>query len=445
MKNCISISSLIPSFKKKINIPGDKSLSIRWILLASQAIGKSKAFNLLESEDVINAISSMKKLGVKIIKKNSFYEITGVGLNGFEHKNNIIIDAGNSGTFARLICGVLAGNEKRIKIVGDKSLSKRDFSRIVKPLKLFGVNIQTKNNKLPLTIQGSSHLRPIFYKENKGSAQVKSSILLASLNAPGETIIQSKPSRDHTEIMLKNCLNFPLKISKRKKFELIKLEGQKNYYGFDYKIPGDISSASFFIVLTILSKKSSLVLKNINFNKSRIGVIEVLKRMGAKLKILNTREYKGEKLADISVFSTENLNSINCPKSLNTKTIDEFLIIFLACAKAKGVSKFSGIQELRNKESDRLKIASNFLKSIGIKIKEEFDSLKIYGNPNLKIKKKIVVKNFLKDHRVFMMSCIAALTLGGKFIIHDKQSINSSFPSFLELLKKLGAKLKIYQ
>ena len=195
------------------------------------------------------------------------------------------------------------------------------------------------------------------------------------------------------------------------------------------------------MALTVLADKSSLKMKNINYNKSRIGIIEILKRMRAKIKISNIKNYKGEKVADISVTSSNNLIGIKCPKSLNTKTIDEFLIIFLVCAKAKGISKFVGIKELRQKESDRLRIASRFLKSIGIKVDEKFDSLKIYGNPDLKIKKQIIIKNFLKDHRVFMMSCVAALTLGGNFKIYDKNSVKSSFPNFLELLKKLGAKI----
>jgi len=441
MKNYLSINSLIPSFNKALNIPGDKSLSIRWVLLASQAIGKSKAYNLLESDDVISAIVSMRKLGVKILKKKDCYEINGVGLSGFSHKNNLNLDAGNSGTFARLLCGALAGNIMNVKVTGDPSLSKRDFSRVVKPLELFGISIKTTRNKMPITVRGSKFLRPIFYKEEKGSAQVKSAILLASLNTPGQTIVKSKISRNHTELMFKNCLNIPLKLKKYKNYEIIKVEGKTNYKGFNYNIPGDISSAAFFIALTILANKSSIKMKNVNYNKSRIGIIEILKKMKAKIKITNIKNYKGEKVADISVTSSKNLIGINCPKSLNTKSIDEFLIIFLLCAKAKGISKFIGISELRQKESDRLKMAARFLKSIGINVDEKFDSLKIYGNPNLKIKKKIIIKNFLKDHRVFMMSCVAALTLGGDFEIYDKNSINSSFPNFLDLLKKLGAKI----
>ncbi len=441
MKNYLSINSLIPSYNKVLNVPGDKSLSIRWILLASQAIGKSKAYNLLESDDVISAIISMRKLGVEILKRRDCYEINGVGLSGFRHKNNINLDAGNSGTFARLLCGTLAGNIMNVNVTGDSSLSKRDFSRVVKPLELFGINIKTNKNKLPMTIKGSKFLRPIFYKEEKGSAQVKSAILLASLNTPGQTIIKSKISRNHTELMFKNCLKIPLKLKKYKNYEIIKVDGKTNYKGFNYIIPGDISSAAFFIALTILANKSRLKIKNVNYNKSRIGIIEIFKKMRAKIKVTNITKYNGEKVADISVTSSKNLIGINCPKSLNTKSIDEFLIIFLVCAKAKGISKFIGISELRQKESDRLKMAAKFLKSIGIKVDEKFDSLKIYGNPDLKIKKKVIIKNFLKDHRVFMMSCVAALTLGGNFKIYDINSINSSFPNFLDLLKKLGAKI----
>ena len=157
MKSYLSINSVIPSFDKVLNVPGDKSLSIRWVLLASQAIGKSKAYNLLESEDVKSAIVSMRKLGVEILKRKNFYEINGVGLSGFKHKNNLNLNAGNSGTFARLLCGTLAGNIKNVKVTGDSSLSKRDFSRVVKPLELFGINIKTRRDKMPIIIKGSKY------------------------------------------------------------------------------------------------------------------------------------------------------------------------------------------------------------------------------------------------------------------------------------------------
>tara|TARA_B100000242_G_scaffold292278_1_gene267350 strand:- start:641 stop:1969 length:1329 start_codon:yes stop_codon:yes gene_type:complete len=441
MKNFVKINSKIPSFKKEINVPGDKSISIRWVLLASKAFGKSKAYNLLESDDVKSTIKAMQNLGVKIKKKNNFYEIYGCGLKNYRNKKNITIDAGNSGTLARLICGLLSNYNHKVKIIGDESLSKRDFYRVIEPLKQFGVNISSRSGKLPVNISGNSDLRPIDFEEHKGSAQVKSSILLAALNTPGITTIKCPPSRNHTEIMFKNCLKIPIKIVKKKKYEIIQVEGLKNFRKFDYKIPGDISSASFFIVLTLLSKGSRLKIRNVNINPSRIGIIEILRKMNGKINLSNKRIYKGEQISDIIIESTKNLKSINCPKNLNTKSIDEFLIIFLLCARAKGISRFKGIQELRHKESDRLKMASKFLRMLGIKVKVSFDSISIYGKPDLILKKKYVVKNFMKDHRVFMMATIAANVFGGNFKIYDKSSIKSSFPNFLQILKGLGSKI----
>ena len=441
MLNSVSISNKINKFNYTIdNISGDKSLSIRWALMASQAVGKSKGFNILNSEDVNNTISSLKKLGIKIKKKRNYCEILGKGLNSFSYKNNTTIDAGNSGTFARLIMGVLASSKNSVILKGDKSLSSRDFGRVIKPLNLFGVQINSKKNKLPLKIRGNSFLRPISYFEKKGSAQVKSCIMLSALNTFGQTTIKCKKSRDHTEKLFK-YLNLPIKIIKNKNFEIIKIKGKKQYKGFDYKIPGDISSASFFIALTLLGNNSKILLKNINVNKSRTGILDILKKMNAKIKLKNKKIYKGEPIADISISSANKLKAVNCSASFNSRCIDEFLIIFLICAKAKGVSYFRNLKELRNKESDRLKISINFLKMIGIKVISKSNNLKIYGNPDLKLKKSYVVKNFKKDHRVFMMSCVAALTLGGKWKILDKDSINSSFPEFLKILKSIGAKI----
>ena len=442
MKSSIIIRNKISNFKKNLSMPGDKSISIRLILLASLAIGKSKIYNLLESEDVINTLKSMKSLGVNINKIKNYYEINGVSIKGLNLKKKTKINAGNSGTFARLFCGLVARSNKKINLYGDKSLSKRDFSRVINPLKLFGMKFKSSNNKLPIIISGTEFLRPVIFEEKKGSAQVKSALMLAALNTPGETKIISVPSRNHTENIFKHCLNIPIKILKKKSKEIIKVSGLKQFKSFDYKVPGDISSASFFIVLTILSKNSTLKIRNVNLNKTRTGIIEILKKMNAKINIINTKLYNGEFVGDLIVKSTKSLKSINCPKSLNTRSIDEFLIIFLICAKAKGLSKFKGIGELRNKESDRLKVASNFLKMIGVQIKESKDGLMIYGNPNLELNGNYVIKDYLKDHRVFMMSCVAALTLGGNFTIKDRDSIKTSFPNFLNILENLGAKIQ---
>ena len=288
---------------------------------------------------------------------------------------------------------------------------------------------------------GTQYLRPINYSEFKGSAQVKSCIMLAALNTPGITKIKCKPSRNHTELLFKS-LKLNINIRRKNKFDLISIRGGKQYKSFNYKIPGDISSASFFIVLTLLSKNSKLIIKNINVNKTRTGIIDIFKKMNAKIILKNNREYKGEQISDIHVMSSNKLKSIKCSKEMNSRLIDELPLIFLVCAKAKGISYFENLDELRHKESDRLKLSSNFLSMIGIKNNINNNSLKIQGNPDLVLNKNFRVKNFMKDHRIFMLSCIAALTLGGKWKIHDKDSINTSFPDFLKTLKKLGGKYK---
>ena len=440
MTNHIIIQDKIKGFNKTIEVSGDKSISIRCVLLASQAIGNSKIYNLLESDDVINTLKSIKKLGINFKKIRNFYQISGRGLSGYNTSRKIKLDAGNSGTFARLILGLLVNSQNTITILGDKSLSRRDFSRVSEPLKLFGAKILTNKSKLPVNIYGSNFLRPIDYFENIGSAQCKSSIILAALKTPGTTKIIAKKSRDHTELLLKS-LKVPIKILKKKTYDYIHINGISNFSGFNYKVPGDISSAAFFIVLTILTAKSNLTLKNINVNKSRIGIIKILNKMNARILIKNKKKYKGEHVSDIFVKSKQNLKSINCPKNLNSMAIDEFLIIFLAAAKAKGVSSFKDLGELNKKESPRLDIGVKFLKMIGIKVLRKKNDIKIFGNPNLELSGKFNIKDFKKDHRVFMMSCIAALTLGGEWKIYDKNSIKSSFPKFLKIIKSLGAKI----
>ena len=441
MPNHIYINKKISPYSKIIQVGSDKSLSIRTILLASQAVGVSKISNLLESEDVINTLKSIKKLGINFKKKKNFYEIYGFGLNGFKPKNNTIINAGNSGTLGRLILSLLIKTEKKIKLIGDKSLSKRDFSRVTKPLKLFGANITSKKNCLPVTIQGTNFLRPINYLENIGSAQIKTACCFAALNTPGVTTIRARKSRNHTELLFK-YLKIPIKVSSNKKFDLIKVKGLQQYSAFDYSIPGDISSSAFFIVLTLLSKNSEITIRNVNINESRIGLIKILRMMNCKISFKNKKIYKGEKNADIFVKSSKTLKPINCPSSLNSSAIDELLLIFLvAGTKTNGISRFKELGELNKKESPRLDLAIKFLKAIGIKVLRNKDDIKIYGKTNLDLKKNFHMKNFLKDHRVFMMSCIAALTLGGNWKINDKDSINTSFPKFLKILKNLGAKI----
>ena len=439
MPNSIIIKKKIDVFKKTINVPGDKSLSIRWVIFASLGNGKSKAKNLLMSEDVIAAIKTVKKLGIKTIIKKKECTIFGKGIDGYKYKKNLTINAQNSGTLGRLILGLLVNSTQAVNLIGDKSLSKRDFSRVSEPLSKFGAKFKlTNNNFLPLKIYGTSNLKPIKYFEDKGSAQCKSSIIFAGMRTDGDTIIKAKKSRNHTELLCKH-LKLPVSVKKSKNYDEIKIKKVKTINTLNYDIPSDISSSAFFIVLTTLSKNSELVIKNVNVNPSRIGIVTILKKMGVKIFFINQKTYKGEKKADIKIISAKNIKAINCPPKLNSGAIDEFLVLFLVAAKAKGVSYFRNIGELNHKESPRLKWAEKILNNLGIKTVTTKDSIKIYGNPylNLNTNKKIIIKKYLKDHRVFMTSVIAALSFGGKWIIHDKDSINTSFPNFLKIINKL--------
>jgi len=438
MSNSFTVNKKIKSFDKIISVDGDKSLSIRWVLISSLASGASEAKNLLMSEDVLASIKVIKKLGIKVKLNKKLCKIYGKGIKGYKYKKNLTLNAENSGTLGRLLLGLIVNSPNIIKLTGDKSLSKRDFKRITDPLSKFGASFKLGiNNGLPLKILGNKNLQPIFYKEKRGSAQCKSSVIFAGMRTNGETIIKAKKSRNHTELLCK-YLNLPIKVKNKKNYDLIKVKKVKKIKKLNYNIPSDISSAAFFIVLTILSKNSKITIRNVNINPSRIGIITILKKMGVKIVFKNQKIYKGEKIADIQVKSTTKLKSINCPEKLNSGAIDEFLILFLVAAKANGVSYFKNLAELNQKESPRLKWASKILRLIGIKTILTNNSIKIFGNPEVKINKSIVIKDFLKDHRVFMTSVIAGLTFGGKWIIHDKDSIKTSFPSFLKILHNLN-------
>tara|TARA_B100000963_G_C22628701_1_gene673753 strand:+ start:2199 stop:3521 length:1323 start_codon:yes stop_codon:yes gene_type:complete len=439
MPNSIIIKKKIKNFNKVISVTGDKSISIRWVLFSSLAQGVSKAKNLLISEDVLAAIKAIRRLGIKVkLKKNNECIVFGKGINGYLYKKNLTIDAQNSGTLGRLILGLLVNSPHKIRLIGDKSLSKRDFKRITDPLKKFGAKFQLTNKRcLPLTIDGSSSLRPIKFSEKLGSAQCKSAVIFAGIRTRGTTIIKAKKSRNHTELLC-NYLNLPVTVKKYKNYEIIKVKKVNKINKLNYKIPSDISSSAFFIVLTILSENSKLTIKNVNINLSRVGILSILKMMGAKIKLKNQKIYKGEKNADIKIESTRRIKAINCPVNLNSSAIDEFLVIFLVAAKANGISSFKDLSELNQKESPRLKWGAKILNMMGVKTKLTKSSIKIYGDPNLILKKKIKITNFLKDHRIFMTSVVAALSFGGSWEIHDKDSINSSFPNFLSILKELN-------
>jgi len=436
-KFSVLINKKIKKFNKKIQIPGDKSCSIRAILLGSQCIGVSKIKNLLESEDVLNCVNTLKKtLGVKITKKNGIYSVYGNGLNSFKLSKKITkIYVGNSGTFARLLCGLLATTPGKFYLYGDQSMNKRDFSRVTEPLEKIGAFFYPKYKKnLPLLIEGTSMPLAQKHIENRGSAQVKSLILLSALSTPGTTEIEEskkKISRNHTELFLKK-INADIVIKKTKKINLISLKGQKNLYNFNYSVSSDPSSAAFLIAITLLTPGSQLVINNVLCNSNRIHFLKILKKMKANIKIINLRQVSGEMVGSIIVKSSK-LKPISISKDV-AKFIDELPILFIISALTKGTSKFRNIGDLRHKESNRLLESKKILVQAGIKCKMTNESMTIYGKEKIQNKKKMIFIKTKGDHRICMSSAILSLATGIKMKIKNFETVNTSFPGFVSLI-----------
>ena len=443
-KFSVSVNKKIEKFNKKIKIPGDKSCSIRAVLLASQCIGISKIKNLLESEDVLNCINALKiSLGVKIIKKNNIYQVYGNGLNSFKVKKKITkIYVGNSGTFARLLFGLLSTYPRKFYLYGDQSINKRDFTRVTQPLEKIGAFFYPRNKKtLPLIIEGTNMPLAQKHIENRGSAQVKGLILMSALSTPGITAIEEKKiSRNHTELFLKK-INADIKIKRLKEGNLISLEGQKNLYSFNYTVSSDPSSAAFLIALTLLTPKSKLVIHNVLCNDTRIFFLKILKNVNANIKINNLRKISGELVGSITISSSK-LRPINISKDIG-KFIDELPILFVIAALTKGISKFDNVGDLKNKESNRLLECKKILIQAGIKCKITKDSMVIYGKDKIENQNKLILTKTKGDHRICMSSVILSLVTGIRTKIENFETVNTSFPGFIPLIKNLGGNIVI--
>ena len=443
-KFSVLVKKKIKKFNKKIEIPGDKSCSIRALLFASQCIGISKIKNLLESEDVLNCINSLKKsLGVKIIKKNNIYQVYGNGLNSFKFKKKITkIYTGNSGTFARLLFGLLSTHPGKFYVYGDQSMNKRDFTRVTQPLKKIGAFFYPQNKKtLPLTIEGTNIPLAQKHIEKRGSAQVKGLILMSALSTPGITTIEEKKiSRNHTELFLKK-INADIIIKKLKKGNLISLRGQKNLNCFNYTVGSDPSSAAFLIALTLLTPGSKLTIHNVLCNDTRIFFLKILKKVNANIKIKNLRKVSGELVGSIIVSSSK-LRPITISTNIG-KFIDELPILFVIASLTKGVSKFKDVEELKNKESNRLLESKKILVQAGIKCKIAKDSIIIYGKDKIETQNKSILTKTKGDHRICMSAAILSLVTGIKAKIKNFETVNTSFPEFISLIKNLGGKIVI--
>jgi len=442
----VLINKKIKKFNKTVKIPSDKSCSIRSVLFASQCIGISNIKNLLESDDVKVCINALKALKVKIYKKKDIYKIYGNGLGSLKSNKKIKIFLGNSGTTARILSGLLATHPGKFYLYGDKSLNKRDMSRVFEPLKKIGASFYPKEKKtLPITIEGTTMPLAQNHVENLGSAQVKSSLLTAFLNTPGSSTIEEKKiSRNHTEILLKK-ISADIKVKKLKKGNLISLVGQKNLKAFNYKVDSDPSSAAFLIALTLLTPNAKLTIHNCLCNESRIGFYKILINKGkANIKIKNLRKSpeSGELVGSIIVKSSS-IKPINCPKQLAPSLIDEFPILFVIAALNKGTSSFQGINEITKKESNRMEEMRKILIQCGIHCKTTKDKMTIYGKNKINIKNKSILVKTKNDHRICMSSAILGLVTGMKIKIKNFETVNTSFPSFMKLIRSLGGKIEV--
>ena len=425
----------LPKFVGTINIPGDKSISHRALIIGSQATGIVKVTNLLESADVFSTMNALRKFGVDIIKRGKDYYVYGLVVGGLKEYNGTI-NCGNSGTTARLMMGLLSTYPITINFTGDKSLSKRPMGRVINLLREFGANALPENkNTMPFKFLGSYVGLQNDQKLNVPSAQLKSAWCLAALNTKGISTLEERfETRDHTEIMLK-YLNANIKVKKSKNKKIISIFGKTPIDAKDISVPGDISSAAFMIILALISKNSKVIIKNVLLNPTRTGILDVLKKMKAKIKIKNKKIICGELVGDIEAKSS-NLKAAVVPEKMAPRLIDEYPILFIAACFAKGTSQFKGIEELRVKESDRIQSMELGLKPLGVKISSTKNSVKITGTNSFKLNKKIKI-DAKGDHRIAMSFYILSQVLNKPFKIKDFNYVKTSFPSFTKTINKL--------
>ncbi len=416
-------------------IPGDKSISHRSIIIPSISIGITEINNILKSEDVYHTLNAFKNMGVRIEENKDKVIIFGKGLTSLNEPQTEIY-LGNSGTSARLLTGLLASQKFVSKLTGDKSLSSRPMRRITEPLLKMNASIETSNGNLPIIIKGNK-LNNTIIDITIPSAQIKSGLLLAALNTHGlSKIVEHNISRDHTEIMLE-AFDADIGIEKIDNKKIISINGKKELKSVNIDVPSDLSSSSFFIVAALVNKNSHLKMSNINVNPTRNGILLALKKMGAKINFLNKRQINKEEICDIEVFYS-NLNGCELGPEIAKLMIDEYPILSVAACFANSPSIFRGLSELRVKESDRLKLITTNLERCGVNCKVEEDDLYIYPSDQYEINNNSIQTDY--DHRIAMAFSVMGSKIGELNIL-DSDSINTSFPSFIEEFNKIGGKL----
>ncbi len=418
-------------------VPGDKSISHRALIIGAVALGRTIVRGLLEAEDVLRTVSALTALGAIIKRSGEEWLIDGVGVGGLTAPEDVI-DMGNSGTAARLLIGLLATHDIRAVVTGDHSLRSRPMDRVMEPLSLFGATFDAfEGRRLPLSMHGAAEPIPVEYEVPVASAQIKSALLFAGLNTPGiTTIIEREATRDHTEKMLKNFgaeIHVEMAESHR-----ITIRGYAELSGREVFIPGDPSSAAFPGVAALIVPGSEVTIRNIGVNPRRAGLFETLRDMGASLEIANKRILSGEPVADIT-FRHGPLTGADIPASRAPSMIDEYPIAAVAAAFASGQTLFRGLAELRVKESDRFIAIINGLTSCGVPVRAEGDDILVEGlNGQLPGGAKISVN---LDHRVAMAYLVLGLGSEKPVEIDDATAIGTSFPGFLKLMRGLGAKI----
>jgi 3-phosphoshikimate 1-carboxyvinyltransferase len=433
-KNTLTLkSSKSKCLTGKLSVPSDKSISIRALLISSICFGNTKISNLLESEDVKNTLNCLRKLGIKILKKGTQFEVFGQGGVFEDPKRELFL--GNSGTGLRLLIGLLSTRNVNVSFKGDESLSSRPMMRIIEPLKKMNVSLIHNNGYLPIKIlKNDDFSLPLKYSLEIGSAQVKSAILLAALNLSGTTIVKERfPSRDHTEILLKY-----LGADIKKKKNIITLKSPNFLKPKDIFVPGDFSSAAFLIVAALITEKSKIIIENVGLNFFRTGLLEVLKKMNAKINVSNKNIINGEPVGDITVESS-NLVSTKVDSEIAPRLIDEFPILFVAASFASGKSIFKGLEELKFKESDRLKTMANSLKDAGVELDLKKDSLEVIGNKTQQGGNYVITKS---DHRIAMSMLTFGLAAEKSIKIDDSSMIKTSFPKFKEIMNSINARIR---
>ncbi|HEV8025968.1 MAG TPA: 3-phosphoshikimate 1-carboxyvinyltransferase [Stellaceae bacterium] len=423
----------------RVRVPGDKSISHRALILAGVAAGRSHIRGLLEGEDVLRTAAAMRAMGVALDRgADGVWRVDGVGIGGLAEPEDVL-DFGNSGTGARLLMGLLAAHPITAFLTGDASLRRRPMARVAEPLTRIGARIIAREGgRLPLAILGATAPLPIAYQLPVPSAQVKSAVLLAGLGAPGETsVIETLPTRDHSERMLRH-FGAVVTVEHEADGRRITVRGQPELRAADLVVPGDPSSAAFPLVAALLMQGSQVVIESVGVNPLRTGLLDTLREMGADITILHERSEAGEPVADLAVRASM-LSGVEVPAERAPRMIDEYPILAVAAAFARGRTVMHGLSELRVKESDRLSAIAQGLAACGAKLAVAGDTLAVEGSAGPPPGGALIATRL--DHRIAMAFLVLGMAARAAVRIDDGETINTSFPGFVELMNGLGARI----